>query len=132
METAISLPFTVNMYGKVQDTTSQEKIWSDRVRSVIGTNLRERLMRPDFGTLVPTAFMETEESAQAIISEEVERAFTTQLDLLRFQTVELSFDEYSSALNVNIIYDLPNNEQVETTVSLVTLNGSNPLQQENL
>jgi hypothetical protein len=89
-------------------------------------------MRPDFGTLVPTAFMETEESAQAIISEEVERAFTTQLDLLRFQTVELSFDEYSSALNVNIIYDLPNNEQVETTVSLVTLNGSNPLQQENL
>jgi len=132
MEVAISLPFAIDQYGKVTDTTDQSKIWSDRVRSVIGTNLRERLMNPDFGTLVPTAFMETDEAASSMVSTEVERAFTTQLSLLKLQSVDSTFDEYTGSLNIDIIYDLPNNTQVNTTVSIVSISGTNQPNEELL
>jgi phage baseplate assembly protein W len=49
-EKTIALPFSVDPYGKVTVASDQSKIWADRVRSVIGTFLRERVMRPEFGT----------------------------------------------------------------------------------
>ena len=104
METALSLPFTVTSYGTVMSTTEQAKIWSDRVRAVIGTNIGERIMNPDFGTLVPEAFMQTTDDAENTIKTEVERAFATELPQLKFSSVTSSFDEYSTTLNVNITY----------------------------
>jgi phage baseplate assembly protein W len=132
MESAISLPFNIDPYGNVASTTDQSKIWADRVLSVIGPNLRERVMIPDFGTLVPTAFMETVEDASSLIQTEVQHAFSTQLTLLTLQKVNINFDEYEQYLNVNIIYSLPNSETVSTTVSLITVKGPLPATQENL
>ena len=44
-EKTLALPFSVDPYGKISVTSEQSKIWADRVRSVIGTTLRERVMR---------------------------------------------------------------------------------------
>lgn len=132
METTLTLPFLVNAYGSVNTTTDQEKIWSDRVRFVIGTNLQERIMDPRFGTLVPEALMDTQEAAEVLIRTEVERAFPIHLDLLTLEAVNTSFDEYTNTINVSIIYNLPNNEQVDTLVSLVYISGTNPAVEENL
>lgn len=132
METTISLPFTVTSYGSVASTTDQAKIWSDRVRAVIGTNLRERLMNPEFGTLVPEAFMQTADDAEALVVTEVQRAFPTQLPLLTLNSVEASFDEYYSTLSVTILYSLPNDVEVSTTVGLVNIQGTTPPIQENI
>ena len=132
METVLSLPFTVDAYGGVVSSTDQTKIWSDRVRAVIGTNLKERLMSPEFGTLVPASFMENTDDATVAIKSEVERGFLKFLQLLKLQTVDVSFDEYASSLNISIVYDLPNNEQATTTVNLVSVVGNNPIYQENL
>jgi phage baseplate assembly protein W len=132
METTISLPFKVTSYGTISSTTEQSKIWSDRVRSVIGTNLNERILRPEFGTLVPESFMQTQDDAETMIRNEVERGFAKFLDLLTLASVEVSFDEYTATTNVIITYDLPNNEQTTTTVSLFTVVGTLPSTQENL
>lgn len=132
METAISLPFRVSPYGSIVATTEQSKIWSDRVRSVIGTNLRERVMRPNFGSLVPSSFMETTDEAETLIKTEVTNAFANQLSLLTLQSTEVTYDEYSNYLSVTITYALPSNEEVKTTVKLITLDGKNPSTEENL
>ena len=132
MEKVISLPFSIDPYGSVAVATDQTKIWSDRVRSVIGTNLRERVMNPTFGTLVPSAFMETTDSATALIASEVSAAFATQLPLLTFGSVDTTYDEYSNIMQVSITYDLPNNEQAVTTVAIITLDGNYPSLEENL
>ena len=132
METTISLPFKVTSYGTIASTTEQSKIWSDRVRAVIGTNIRERIMNPDFGTLVPEAFMQTQDDAETMIQNEVERGFVKFLDLLTLSSVEVSYDEYSSTTNVVITYDLPNSEQTSTTISVVSILGTLPSTQENL
>jgi len=131
-EVTLSLPFTVNPYGAITTSTDQSKIWADRVRFVIGTNLRERVMRPNFGTLVPSAFMETTEEAESIIQTEVTSAFARQLSLLDLQSVDVLYDEYSNYLNVSIVYALPNNEVVKTTVKVITVSGNNPSIEEYL
>lgn len=129
-EKAISLPFSIDPYGRVSFTTLQSKIWADRVRSVLGTFLRERVMRPNFGTLIPYALFETETSATIQIENEVEKAFNQQLPLLRLQSTNVTFDEYSNVVTVEVIYALPNNETVSTVVGLVLIQGANPPYQE--
>lgn len=132
METALSLPFSVDPYGAISSTVDQSKIWSDRIRFVLGTNLNERIMNPLFGTLIPAAFMETVDQATSSIESEVKSAFTTQLSLLTLQSVDVMYDEYSNTMNVTVIYDLPNAQQATTTIELITIDGTDPVTEENL
>ena len=131
-EIALSLPFSIDPYGSVSTTTEQSKIWADRVRFVIGTNLRERILDPEFGTLIPSAFMQTVDDSNSMIETEVERAFQSQLELLTFDKVELSFDEYTGTTSVSIIYGLPNGEITNTVVAVTYVSGNNISVQENL
>jgi len=131
-EVAISIPFSFDVFGKVTTTVDQKKIWSDRVRSVLGTNLRERLMRPEFGCLVPSSFMDTQEMASSMITTEVGRAFSSQLSSLTLQNVSTSFDESTGAIEATVLYSLPNNDQIDTTISFVYVNGNQPIYEENL
>lgn len=123
-ETAISLPFSIDPYGKVAKTTDQTKIWADKVRSVIGTALKERVMRPTFGTDIPSAVFENQEDADGRILELVSTSFNNQLPRLDLQSVSNSFDQYSGTLTVDITYALPNEEIVSTTVGLIVVSGT--------
>lgn len=131
-EKTFALPFAIDAYGKVSQTQDQSKIWSDRVRSVLGTTLRERVMRPTFGTIIPYAMFENEDNAQAEIEVEVAQAFSQQLPLLRLSTVTTTVDQYTNTLSVNVVYELPNNEVVSTVVGLVFIQGAQPIYQELL
>ena len=131
-EVVLTLPFSINAYGSVATSTDQRKVWSDRVRFTIGTNLRERILDPEFGTLVPEAFMQTSEDAATLIISEVERAFPLQLPSLTLQSVDVSFDEYTSTTNVTITYGLPNEEVVDTVIGISYIGGNNLSLQENL
>ncbi|NBP03902.1 MAG: hypothetical protein EBU90_28155 [Proteobacteria bacterium] len=131
-EKALSLPFSIDSYGKVSITQDQSKIWADRVRSVLGTAIRERLMRPTFGTLIPFAIFENETTSTAEIKVEVEKAFAEQLPLLTLQSTETTIDEYTNILTVEVLYGLPNNEVVSTVIGLVLIQGANPSYQELL
>jgi hypothetical protein len=130
-EKAIALPFSIDPYGKVTSTIDQNKIWQDKVLSVIGTTMRERVIRPKFGTLIATKAFDNETLAEKDIQSEVEYAFNTQLGLLTLESVNTSFDAYTNTTNVEIIYGLPNNESVSTTIGLVTINGTLTPRQEN-
>jgi len=131
-EVTLALPFSINAYGEVTSTTDQRKIWADRVRFVIGTNLQERILNPDFGTLVPSAFMQTADDAIGLITAEVERAFPSFLELLTLNGVDVSFDEYTGTTNVNITYGLPNGEVTNTVVAVTYIGGNQISVEENL
>ena len=131
-EVTLALPFSINAYGEVTSTTDQRKIWADRVRFVIGTNLQERILNPDFGTLVPSAFMQTGDDAMSLITAEVERAFPTFLPLLTLNSVDVSFDEYTGTTNVNVTYGLPNGEVTDTVVAITYIGGNQISVEENL
>jgi phage baseplate assembly protein W len=129
---AIALPFSIDSYGKVNSTQSQSKIWSDRVKSVLGTSLRERVMRPNFGTLIPYTLFNSETEATAQIQSEVEKAFAQKLDLLTLQQTNVTSDIYTNTLTVEVIYGLPNDEVTSTLIGLVFSQGANPIYEELL
>lgn len=125
-EITMSLPFMIDSYGKVNTTDQQSKIWTDRVRSVIGTALGERVMRPEFGTEIPFAEFQTTEDAASQIETTVLQSFEQQLSRLRLQEVTTAFDEYTGAMNVSIVYALPNQDIVTTTLGFASIRGNNP------
>ena len=131
-EVAIALPFSIDAYGRVAQTTDQRKIWADKVRSVVGTALNERVMRPLFGTDIPLAIFENQDSASDIVQDLVATSFNTQLPRLELQSVSTAFDSYSSTLNLEITYALPNEEVVSTTIGFIALSGNLIPYEENL
>ena len=129
-ETTISLPFTIDPVGNVAHTEDQSKIWADRVLSVIGTMLRERVMRPTLGTLIPYAIFETSDDAVSEIRTEVNKAFDSQLPLLTLNSVDVTIDEFTNIAKITIVYSLPNTQEVTTTIGLILVQGNKPAYQE--
>jgi len=132
VEVALSLPFSIDPYGRVGTTTDQTKIWADKVRSVIGTALRERVMRPKFGTDMPLAVFENQEDAQTQIEFEVNQAFNDQLQKVTLQSVSSVFDEYTGIMQVDVTYALPNDEVTTTSIGLIRIDGNAIAIEENL
>lgn len=134
-ELALSLPFSVNPYGRISTTTERSKIWQDRVRSVIGTFLGERVMRPNFGADVVDAVHETSEEAIIIIETQVRQAFNTYLPTLTLTDVITNYDESTGIMEVEIVYSLPEatiEDVSSTTIGLVRIAGNLPPLQEKL
>lgn len=129
-EKAISLPFSIDSFGMIGTTSEQSKIWADRVRSVIGTSLRERVMRPTFGTLVPFSLFNNVENASYEIQDEVSRAFGKQLSLLSLQSTDVEQGTSDSSLKVTITYALPNQEVNKTVIGFVSIRGTLPIYEE--
>lgn len=123
-EIALSIPFALDQFGNIVTTSDQAKIWSDRVRSAIGTTLSERVMRPKYGTKVSHAAFETSMTAADLVSAEVERVFHEQLPLLSFTSATSMLDTISGALTVDIVYELPNNKEASTQVGIAYITGT--------
>lgn len=129
-EKAISLPFSIDTFGTIGTTTEQSKIWTDRVRSVLGTSLRERVMRPTFGTLIPFSLFNNVENAVAEITDEVTRAFGKYLRMLTLTNTNVEQDVYTNSLKVTVTYALPNQEINTTSIGYVTIQGTLPIYEE--
>jgi phage baseplate assembly protein W len=129
-EVSMSLPFSIDSYGKVAITSDFSKLWADRVRATIGTAVGERVMAPNFGSLVPFVVFDGEEEATASVTDEVKRVFTKQLSLLTLSQTDVTFDETTGVLSITVVYSLPNQEEVTTNIGIVTVQGTNPTAEE--
>lgn len=132
-ELAVSLPFSVNAYGRIGTTTEKSKIWQDRVRSAIGTYIGERVMRPDFGSDVVDNVFESAEEAVSTIQTNIREAFASNLPTLTLSDVVVNYDENTGILDAEVIYSLPDAkiEDVQSTTIGIVRIGSNlpPLQE---
>ena len=135
-EKAISLPFTLDTYGKITVATDYSKIWSDRVRSVLCTMIEERVMEPNFGTKIALSIFDGVETTVTDIKIEVEQAFVKFLSTLVLDYVEVTFDEKSTdssgAIYVEVEYTLPNNKTDSIVVAVAAISRNQPAYQENL
>ena len=138
-EVAVLLPFSIDTFGKVTTAVTQSDIWGGRALSVLGTALRERVLRPNFGTLIPFFMFDTTDSATEEITAEVRKAFATQLPLLTLNSVDITLDNYSQnayvestsdRLKVSVKYSLPNNQEQTTVIGFIVVNSTNPIYEE--
>lgn len=130
-EKAISLPFSIDSYGNVASTKDQSKIWADKVRTVVGTTVGERIMRPDFGTNIPYATFSGRELVAEITRQELFSSFLKFLPALTLQNVEVTVSE-DSYVYADVTYALPNQEEVTMTVGIAYLSGNAPIYEESL
>jgi phage baseplate assembly protein W len=130
-ERAISLPFSIDSYGNVASTKDQSKIWADKVRSVIGTNVGERIMRAEFGTKVPFATFNGQQIVAEITRREIFAAFAKNLPALSLQNVSVSFGDEDQVI-AEVTYSLPNQQEVTTTIGLAYISGNSPIYEEFL
>jgi hypothetical protein len=129
-EVSISLPFTVDSYGKIKITTDYPKLWADRVRARVGTGLGERVMRPEFGGLVPFMVFNGDEEVTSTLEGEIGTIFSKQLPLLSLSSVSTTFDEYTGSITAIVVYGIPDGREVTTNVGIVTIRGKNPTAEE--
>lgn len=130
VEIALSYPFRLDDYGNIAVTTSSLAIWADRVRSVIGTIVGERVMRPTFGSNLALSAWATRSSMEEIVRREVERGFYLHLPLLTVKDIEFSYNDTENIVNASITYELPDNRESTTEVGIVVLAQNNPPYEE--
>lgn len=109
---AISLPFRLDSYGKIATSNELSKIWSDRVRTVVGTVIGERVMQPSFGCTLPQNLFDTVVVAPGYADGQLRAAFTEWLPELDFiGTAVVADDSENGSVSLEVSYQIPNYEQ---------------------
>jgi phage baseplate assembly protein W len=126
IEYTISLPFFIGVTGSVTTTSDQKKIWADRVLSVIGTAVGERVQRYGFGSRVHYDAFETVTQAEAQLESNILEAFSEYLPSLSFNGIQTSYDQSTGALGVTVLYSLPDTAEASTGIGTVRINGTLP------
>jgi len=123
-ERTLAFPFKISQNGLVAVVDDQESIWSNKVKSVVGTTVRERVMRPVFGSRLNELAWNTEGYAKQSVQSFVEQAFLTWLPSLTLNEVTVSDIDDAGQLNISISYLLPNDTASVTTVGIVAVSGN--------
>lgn len=129
-ELAISLPFRIDSLGKVAATGSQDKIWADKVRGVIGTIPGQRVYRPDFGSAAGGRVYDSEEDVLASLEPQIRTAFKKHLPLLSIDSVSVDLDPVSRVITAEINYIVPSGADFVVRIGIATLNGTDPISEE--
>jgi phage baseplate assembly protein W len=129
IQKAISLPFAIDPTGKVATTTSQPKIWADRIMAVLGTAVSERLNNYYFGSRIHLEVWQSQEQATFGLEREISAAFLNHLPLLTYRGVDVEYQETEGVLNITVKYSLPNEQEQTLTVGNVTISGNSVIKE---
>jgi phage baseplate assembly protein W len=130
-ETTLAFPFKISSNGTVATINNQEAIWATKVKSVIGTLQKERVMFPAFGSRLGEAFWNTETFAKEQVRNFIQEAFIGWLPTLTLQDVQVSDIDESGQLTISISYLLPNNSASNIAIGVVGISGTLQLTQES-
>ena len=117
---AITLPFTVDGFGRVSVSRDNDRVWRDRVRSVIGTSLGERVMRPTFGSQIPLGLFDILNEAPELLDGYVSTAFATWLPALSLESVNVvRVSRDDASIEIEVTYRVPTGEVDSASLGLV-------------
>jgi phage baseplate assembly protein W len=119
---AITFPFTIDPFGVANTTTSQEKIYQDRVLTLLSTSVGERPMRATYGTDLATALFETQGNATKAIETAIRTAMRTWLPELTVENIDIRATDDSGRVQVLLSFVLPDFSTTAVTVYSTTLN----------
>jgi phage baseplate assembly protein W len=117
MTRVIAYPFGIDTHGHIASTSDPRKIWQDRVRAVVNTQIGDRVMRPGFGVDTETAIMNYGTPAENELTINLKNAFVNLLPALNVKQVKASMDSTSAVLTVEVWFTLPDNTLTSTTVT---------------
>jgi phage baseplate assembly protein W len=119
---AISFPFTLDPFGKLTSTTTQEKIYQDRVLTLLSTAVGERPMRPTYGTNVAVAMFENQGKIEAAINDAIRTAISTWIPELTVEKIAVTGFLEDGQVAVELNVTLPDFTTSNIKVLSTTLN----------
>lgn len=127
-------PFGVDAQGRIAFTSDPGRVLRNRVRMIIGTELGERVMRPEYGTPLQSLLFEGDDDITAsIIISDIEKALRTYEPGVIVQNVYLENDDaLDGVVNVNVVYSAANSpfETLSIPVNTAVLFRGGAIQEE--
>jgi phage baseplate assembly protein W len=104
---AISIPFRFDGFGNVATSTDPQRVWAGRVKSVMGTAVGQRVMRPDFGSALPSNLFSVSTSTSGYIESSVRGAAAAWLPDIDIVRVLVDRNEEDFDVSVEVEYRIP-------------------------
>jgi phage baseplate assembly protein W len=121
MSSAINFPFTLDTFGVLTPTTSANKIYLDRVLTLLSTNVGQRPMLPEYGIDWKVALFENEGDAKAATPGALRAAIARWIPDVKVNNITMK-DQQDGIEYVTIELILPDNTITTLPVSTATFN----------
>jgi phage baseplate assembly protein W len=119
---AISFPFTLDPFGKIISTTNQNKIYQDKILTLLSTGIGERPMRPTYGTNIGAAMFENQGKVDSAINQAIRTAISNWIPEITVEKINIKGFLDTGAVTVELNVTLPDFEELSITVVSTTLN----------
>lgn len=116
-------PFAIDAQGRVAFTSDPARVLRNRVRMIVGTQVGERVMRPQYGTPTVSMLFDTDDDMTAsIIMSDITRALAEYEPGVVVQSVFLDSgdNQLDGTVNVNVIYSAANSPLENLTIPVNT------------
>lgn len=121
MTSAINFPFTLDTFGVLTSTEAANKIYLDRVLTLLSTNVGQRPMLPEYGIDWSVALFETEDDAKAATPGAIKAAISRWIPDVKVENITMQ-DQQDGIEYVNIQLVLPDNTITTLPISTATFN----------
>jgi phage baseplate assembly protein W len=107
MSRAINYPYSLDPVGVTEATEQANKIWLDRLLTLLSTNVGQRPMLTSYGTDLMRALFENENVLDTSIKQAVSTAVTVWLPEIKISSISTVLPEYGGQAQVTITVILP-------------------------
>jgi len=104
---AISIPFRFDGFGNVAASTDPQRVWGARVKSVLGTAVGSRVMRPEFGSDLPANLFSIVTTTPGYVESTVRAAGAAWLPDIDIVDVRVGSDDETFDVSVEVEYRIP-------------------------
>jgi len=104
---AIRHPFSLGSLGKINTTEDSNKVYTDRVLTLLSTLSFGRPMSANYGVDMTRALYENGNEFERAVTEAITRALSTYLPVLRIQRIRFTQPNSSGEASVDIQLDYP-------------------------
>jgi phage baseplate assembly protein W len=120
MSKAISYPYTLDGFGVVKPTTDVNKIYLDRVLTLLSTNIGQRPILTEYGTDIESALFENQNNFEAAVNQAIRQAIARWIPDIDVADIKVGTPDQDGIGQVNLTLIMPDSTYTSLTVSTST------------
>jgi phage baseplate assembly protein W len=126
MSSAISFPFTLDPFGVLETTDLPSKIWTDRVLTLLSTNIGQRPILTDYGTDIMRYLFENENNTALGVDQAIRSAIANWLPEISVKEISITNVDSEGRLVVELTILLPDStiKTLDVSKAILSLDGT--------
>ena len=117
MSKAIAYPYTLDGFGVVKPTIDVNKIYLDRVLTLLSTNIGQRPILQDYGTDIESALFENQNDFEAAVNQAIRQAIARWIPDIQISEIKVGLPDQDGIGQVGITLIMPDSTLTSLTVS---------------